>query len=251
MAQYLPSFYNYNILFSKQQPQNLIQMKKLLFLAICFLSMSLSAFAQKYNESDKTLVKTLDPTGATSIGFLFKNGGIVASPSPSSNVRIELEIHANMDENTLQKLVAAGRYTLEGRMEDGAFNIYALNLEKRVTVSGIDLEEKIIVNVKMPANYLFDKEKETIVRDVTDFVQRGESAEQIAKMRIFEGLKLEQVQIKLVKTKATAKKSTSKDNKKKTDATAAPANKKESNSGNSKDKKHGDILIDNVPIEGY
>jgi hypothetical protein len=231
-------------------------MKKLLFLAICFLGMSLSAFAQK--ESDKTLVKTLDPTGATSIAYLFKNGGIIAVATPNINMRVELEIHANMDETTLQKLIAAGRYTLEGKMEDGAFNIYAPNLEKRVTVSGTDLEEKIIINVKMPPNYLFDKEKGTIVRDVTDFVQRGESAEKIANMRIFEQLKFEEVKIKLVKIPSKApKKSSSKDSKgktstseKKADSSSAPANSKTQSNGD-KDKKHGDILIDNVPIEGY
>ncbi len=230
-------------------------MKKMLFLAICFLGMSLSVFAQK--ESDKTLVKTLDPTGSTSIAFLFKNAGINAVATPNINMRVELEIHANMDETTLQKLISAGRYTLEGKMEDGAFNIYAPNLEKRVTVGGTDLEEQVYINVKMPPNYLFDKEKGIIVRDVTDFVQRGESESRVAEMRIFKELKFEQVQIKLVPLKkAPSKKSSSTNSKSKSkdksgESTAAPNASKLNSNGGGKDTKHGDILIDNIPIEGY
>ncbi len=227
-------------------------MKKMLFLAICFLGMNLASFAQK--ESDKTLVKTLDPTGATAIAFLFKNAGINAVATPNLNMRVELEIHANMDENTLQKLIAAGRYTLEGKMEDGGFNIYAPNLERRVTVGGTDLEEQVHISVKMPPNYLFDKEKGIIVRDVTDFVQRGESEAKVAQMRVFSELKFDQVQIKLVQLKKPAKKSSStnsksKDKSDKSTSTATPNAK--TNNGGGKDSKHGDILIDNIPIEGY
>jgi len=119
------------------------------------------------------------------------------------------------------------------------------------------LEEQVHINVKMPPNYLFDKEKGIIVRDVTDFVQRGESEARVAEMRIFKELKFDQVQIKLVPLKkAPSKKSSSTNSKSKSkdksgESVAAPNAKNLNSNGGGKDKKHGDILIDNVPIEGY
>lgn len=222
-------------------------MKKLLLFATCLLMGSLG-FAQN-NPSDKTLIKTLDPQGATAILFSFKNNGINATSTGNSTLRIELEIHANIDEQTLERLIKAGRYTLEGAKTGEDFVITAPNLEKRVTINGIDLEEKVVVNVKMPANYLFDKEKQSIKRDVVDFVKRGDSSEKIAQLsQITEQLN---VSVKLVRPKATrASKKVKPDDLAPSLKTPnnSSTSKEASGKGNKADAKYGDILINGVPI---
>ncbi len=222
-------------------------MKKLLLFAACLLVGSLG-FAQN-NPSDKTLIKTLDPQGATAILFSFKNNGINATATGNSTLRIELEVHANIDEQTLDRLIKAGRYTLEGTKTGEDFVITAPNLEKRVTINGIDLDEKVVVNVKMPANYLFDKEKQSIKRDVMDFVKRGESSAKIAQLsQINEQVS---VNVKLVRPKATRA------SKKVKPEELVPSLKTPDKSATKKDAsgstekgaaKYGDILINGVPI---
>lgn len=118
-------------------------MKKLSFL---FALLLLSFFAQAQKDS-KTLVKTLDPEGATKIIFDFKHKSIDSKTWDNKGMRIQLEIRSNMPEVLLNQLVKAGRYKLEGAIENDTYIITAPNLGKTVTIGGKALEEELIVHV--------------------------------------------------------------------------------------------------------
>ncbi len=111
------------------------------------------AFAQ--DSSEKNLVKSLDPAGATSIVFDFKHKEIKSDVQNNGMMRVELLIKANMPEAILDQLVKAGRYTIESvKNADGSFSITAPNLSKAVTIKGKDLEEEIIVLAQTPTKYV-------------------------------------------------------------------------------------------------
>ncbi len=123
--------------------------KSFLFLAFSFLLIG-NSYAQ---ETNKTLVKTLNSEGASVIDLQFKNNGITAEPWDEGTIRIELEITANFPEAVVSQLIKAGRYTLSSKVEDGKLIITADNLEKTVSVGGKDLEDEVKVLAKTPGYY--------------------------------------------------------------------------------------------------
>lgn len=110
-----------------------------------------TTFAQP--QSDKTLVKTMDPKGTSSINFDFRNKGIEAEPWDEGFIRVELEITANFPEAVLAQLVKAGRYTLSSSIEGETFHILAKNLDKAVSIGGKDLDDHIRVYIQTPGYY--------------------------------------------------------------------------------------------------
>lgn len=160
-------------------------MKALSFLLICVL-MSTLTFAQE-TESDKTLVKTLNPEGCQDIQLDFKNANIEAAPWDEGTMRVELEISANMPEAILAQLVKAGRYSLDATKEGETYIVSAPNLGKTVTIRGKDLEENIKVLVKTPGyfalndNMLSKDINEEVVAARTD--DPAKAQEMIKKMR--------------------------------------------------------------------
>ncbi|WMX12956.1 MULTISPECIES: hypothetical protein [unclassified Aureispira] len=123
--------------------------KAMLFLAL-LLTVS-TTFAQK--ESDKTLVKTMDPKGTSSINFDFRNKGIESTPWDEGFIRVELEITANFPEAVLAQLVKAGRYTLSSEIDGETFIIKAKNLDKAVSIGGTDLDDHVRIFIKTPGYY--------------------------------------------------------------------------------------------------
>ena len=103
--------------------------KAMLFLALLLIASA--TFAQK--KSDKTLVKTMDPKGTTSVNFDFRNKGVESVSWDEDFIRVELEVTANFPEAVLGQLVKAGRYTLSSEIEGESFTIKAKNLEKSVS----------------------------------------------------------------------------------------------------------------------
>lgn len=120
----------------------------ILFFALFFIASS--TFAQN---SDKTLVKTMDAKGASSINFDFRNKGIKADPWDAGTIRVELEITANFPEAVLAQLVKAGRYTLSSNLEGDVLNVQAKNLEKTVTIGGKDLDDHVRIYIQTPGYY--------------------------------------------------------------------------------------------------
>lgn len=123
--------------------------KAMLFLAV--LLTASATFAQK--QSDKTLVKTMDPKGTSSVNFDFRNKGVEFASWDEEFIRVELEVTANFPEAVLGQLVKAGRYTLSSEIEGESFTIKAKNLEKSVSIGGTDLDDQVRVFIKAPAYY--------------------------------------------------------------------------------------------------
>jgi len=120
----------------------------ILFFALFFIASS--TFAQ---QSDKTLVKTMDAKGASSINFDFRNKGVEADPWDEGTIRVELEITANFPEAVLAQLVKAGRYTLSSTLDGDVLNVQAKNLEKTVTIGGKDLDDHVRIYIQTPGYY--------------------------------------------------------------------------------------------------
>ncbi len=127
-------------------------MKKLIFSALFALAMQLG-FAQE--NSEKNLIKSFDPQGASAIILDIKTKEINSTVWNGGMMRVELLIKANMPDVVLDQLVKAGRYTVEAvKNEDGTFTVTAPNLSKVVTIKGKDLQEEIFVQVQTPTKYL-------------------------------------------------------------------------------------------------
>ncbi|MCH2042924.1 MAG: hypothetical protein MK212_02195 [Saprospiraceae bacterium] len=136
-------------------------MNKLSFLLVFALFANIS-FAQK------TLVKSFDmkefkddlgTSKVDAINFKFANADKVTSEfwdNDDGLMRVELEIKTNMPTSIMEQLVKVGRYGMEGNLENGEFAINIPNLEKAVTIKGIDLEEEIIVHAMTPDMYILD-----------------------------------------------------------------------------------------------
>lgn len=123
--------------------------KAMLFLALLLTASTI--FAQK--ESDKTLVKTMDPKGTSSIDFDFRNKGVESEPWDEGFIRVELEITANFPEAVLAQLVKAGRYTLSSEIDGETFTVKAKNLDKAVSIGGTDLDDHVRIFIKTPGYY--------------------------------------------------------------------------------------------------
>ncbi|MBL4648862.1 MAG: hypothetical protein JKY03_03955 [Aureispira sp.] len=237
----------------------------MLFLAL--LLTASATFAQK--QSDKTLVKTMDPKGTSSVNFDFRNKGVEFASWDEAFIRVELEVTANFPEAVLGQLVKAGRYTLSSEIDGDNFTIKAKNLEKSVSIGGTDLDDHIRIFIKGPAYY-------AVSDDVLQKSFSGEIIEEIVGRSITmeEATKLIKSMRKIQETvniqyRFVYKKS--KDNKKAkdTDNKVSSAASKENAEGDSgfvqKKKKsltpnsslkevesrYGDIIIGGLPLDGF
>jgi hypothetical protein len=194
----------------------LLRMKKLL------LMLALAAgtqWAMAQDNSEKNLVKTFDPKGATSVAFECQQKSIKTTTWDGAMMRVELVVKANMPTAVLEQLVKAGRYNIEGAVNaDGEFVVSAPNAAKSVVVRGTDLVEEIYVTVQTSDKYLVSNnrmEKETPM-------VAARTLKDVEKIRSMKAINQEmQTAVKIQSTLKTQ-----------------PA----------LDLKYGDILIDDVPI---
>jgi hypothetical protein len=112
--------------------------------------------AQASAQSDKTLVKTFDPSGAEEIHLDFPFHDLEAKPWDERGLRLQLQIQANVPTEILEKLVKAGRYTTEAKTDGNKFIVTAPNLEKMVSIGGVPLEEHITILAKTPGYFKID-----------------------------------------------------------------------------------------------
>lgn len=246
--------------------------KAMLFLAL--LLTASATFAQK--GSDKTLVKTMDPKGTSSINFDFRNKGIESMPWDEGTIRIELEITANFPEAVLGQLVKAGRYTLSSEINDEKFTIKAENLDKAVSIGGTDLDDHVRIFIKTPGYYAVADgvlEKNFTGGEIEAVVGRSTTMQEATKI-IQEMRKIKEkvnVEYRFVYTNAEEDKDPKKvkNAKGKTDKKASAGKSKSEEAGNAgfvQDKKkelpanstlkevqsmYGDIIIGGMPIEDY
>ena len=89
----------------------------------CLVFTSTTLFAQ-IHESNKTLVKTLNPKECPNIKIDIRNQNLSTSIWDEGTIRLQLEVQANVPLAVLQQLVKAGRYSLDGG-KDGDSMIFA------------------------------------------------------------------------------------------------------------------------------
>jgi hypothetical protein len=137
-------------------------------------------FAQ---DSDKTLVKSLNPEECPNVKIDIKNKAINANPWDEGTIRVELEIKANVPEAILNQLVKAGRYTIEGEKDGETYIVKAGNLGKSITIGGKDLEEEITISVKTPG-YFAMADNGVLSKDINDAViaARSDNPEEAARV---------------------------------------------------------------------
>lgn len=233
-------------------------MKKLLLFCSFAFALHTGVSAQVGTESDKVLVKTIDPGNAAVVEMAFKHESIVAEAWEKSEIRIELEIHANMPEAIIEQLIKAGRYTITTQTEGDVLKIMAANLDKAVTVKGIDLDETIKIHASTPSNFI--RKGSQLMRDMEMIAALVQSTngrmgkDQMAQLRkigkqitvsykIVSSTSAQQFE-DMVKEKETMGLNPQKTN------TGAPAAKKSSGATlKDMDVKRGDILIGGEPID--
>lgn len=137
-------------------------------------------FAQ---DSDKTLVKTLNPDNCPNVQIDIKNKGMESNPWDEGTIRVELEIKANVPDAILAQLVKAGRYSLDGGKDGEVYIVSAPNLSKSITIGGKDLEEDISIKVQTPGYFaLNDAGMLSKEIDTETVAARSNNAEEAAEM---------------------------------------------------------------------
>ena len=132
----------------------------------------LMAFGLQAQESEKTLVKTLNPEEAANVHIDIKNKGMESNPWDQGTIRIQLAVEANVPEAILTQLVKAGRYSLDGNKDGEVYIVSAPNLEKAITIGGKDLEEKITVMVQTPGYFALN-DNGMLSKDINEEVIAG------------------------------------------------------------------------------
>lgn len=126
-------------------------MKTIVFPFFFALLASLQLSAQE--QSERTLVKSINPAGNQGVVFNFPHEALAATPWGEAHIRVELEVQANAPMYVLEGLAKANRYKLESYSKNDTLFLQAPNLEKRVTVGGEDLVETIRVHVSAPGYF--------------------------------------------------------------------------------------------------
>ena len=154
-------------------------MKAFSFL-LAFLLVSSISFAQN---SDKTLVKTMNPLECPNVKIDIKNKGLNSEPWDEGTIRIQLEIEANIPEAVLAQLVKAGRYNLDGGKDGETYIVSAPNLDKSITIGGKDLEEVIKIRVQTPGYFALN-DAGYLSKDINEetIAARSNNAEEAAAM---------------------------------------------------------------------
>jgi hypothetical protein len=153
---------------------------KVFYFLFALLFTTSTVFAQ---ESDKVLVKTLNPDNCPNVQIDIKNKGIESAPWDEGTIRVELEIKANVPDAILAQLVKAGRYSIGGIKDGETYIVSAENLGKTITIGGKDLEEEITIVVKTPGYFaLNDAGILSKNIDAETIAARSDNPEEAAKM---------------------------------------------------------------------
>ncbi len=150
----------------------------------CFLSIfifSNLAFSQVH-ESNKSLVKTLNPKECPNIKIDIKNKNLNAEIWDEGTIRLQLDVKANVPSAVLSQLVKAGRYSLDGGKDGETYIVIAPNLEKAIRIGGKDLEEIITITVQTPGYFVLNDNMLSKDIDETTIAARSNNAEEAAAM---------------------------------------------------------------------
>jgi hypothetical protein len=137
----------------KLHHQNTFIMKILRILTTILLAIMIAntAVAQ---QAEKILIKSFNLKG-NSVVLMDVDGNVEVKEYKGKIIRVQMAIElTNGTFSILCSLIKAKRYNLIGTVEDDQFVLSMPSLEKRVTVGGKELTEKISYTVFAPADVL-------------------------------------------------------------------------------------------------
>ena len=119
-------------------------------------------------QAEKTLIKSFNLKGNT-IVLMDVDGNVEVKEHKGDIIRVQMAIElTNGTSSMLCSLIKAKRYNLVGTVVDEQFVLDMPSLEKRVTVGGIELTEKISYTVFAPADVLVKLSNESSVSKAAD-----------------------------------------------------------------------------------
>lgn len=128
-------------------------MRTILYTTIIFIC---AAFNSLFAQSSSTLVKTIDNKGAVVIVANLQ-GKVTVKETDTKFLRITTSIEAtNIAEDMLQRLITAGRYTIQADVDASGNCILTMpSISKRVVIKGLDLVDVLSFEIEMPKGMSF------------------------------------------------------------------------------------------------
>ena len=128
-------------------------MRTILYTTIIFIC---AAFNSLFAQSSSSLVKTIDNKGAAVVVANLQ-GKVTVKETDTKFLRITTSIEAtNIAEDMLQRLINAGRYTIQADVDASGNCILTMPaFSKRVVIKGVDLVDVLSFEIEMPKGMSF------------------------------------------------------------------------------------------------
>lgn len=147
--------------------QNTFIMKTLRIFTTVLLAIMIanSGLAQ---QAEKILIKSFNLKGS-SIVLMDVDGDVEVKEHNGKIIRVQLAIELiNGTSSILCSLIKAKRYNLIGALKDDQFVLSMPSLEKRVSVGGIELTEKVSYTIFAPADVIVKLSNESSASNVAE-----------------------------------------------------------------------------------
>lgn len=144
------------------------------------LLFSYASMSAQVHDSNKSLIKTLDPKECPNIKIDIRNQNLSTAIWDEGTIRLQLDVQANVPLAVLQQLVKAGRYSLDGGKDGETYIVVAPNLEKSIRIGGKDLEEIIQIKVQTPGYFVMHDNILSKDIDESTIAARSNNAEEAA-----------------------------------------------------------------------
>jgi len=107
------------------------------------------SFAQ---QSSKTLVQSFDIKDINEVTIDIPDANVeIKEWNNLSEMRVQLEVSANMPEATFKSIIMAGRYNLVNNKNSNLITLTMPTLKRQVVLSGRELKEKLNFTIFVPA----------------------------------------------------------------------------------------------------
>lgn len=139
----------------------------------CLLFLSSWGFSQT---AEKTLVKAFNLQGNSEV-VLDLPGNVDVQQWSNTIMRVQMDVSLENGTNSMLKsLITAGRFNLKSNTENDAFYVHSPAMQKKVTVSGTEIKEKINYTVFVP-DYVLVRlhEPEATTKSESDSEENGSS----------------------------------------------------------------------------
>ncbi len=142
------------------------------FFTGCLILCSTFAFSQA---AEKTLVKAFNLQGNSAV-VLDLPGNVEVKQWDNTIMRVQMAVTLENGSNSMLKsLITAGRFNLKSKVENEEFFVYSPSMHKKVTVSGVELAEKVTYTVFVP-NYVIVRLNEAASTNVEQVKTKSSSS---------------------------------------------------------------------------